>query len=66
MSGARHAGTAGLTVAVGMSGGVDSSLAAILLMNSGYKVIGLTMAIGDGSIPIAETQKSGCFRILMM
>ncbi len=49
-----------------MSGGVDSSLAAILLMNSGYKVIGLTMAIGDGSIPIAETQKSGCFRILMM
>jgi tRNA-specific 2-thiouridylase len=49
-----------------MSGGVDSSLAAKLLMNSGYKVIGLTMAIWDGSIPIAKTQKSGCFRILMM
>jgi tRNA-specific 2-thiouridylase len=44
-----------------MSGGVDSSLAAKLLMNSGYKVIGLTMAIWDGSIPIAKTQKSGCF-----
>ena len=49
------------TVAVGMSGGVDSSLAAKLLLDAGYKVIGLTMAIWDGSIPIAETQKSGCF-----
>jgi len=35
-------------VAVGMSGGVDSSLAVALLMNEGYTVIGLTMAVYGG------------------
>lgn len=37
-----------ITVAVGMSGGVDSSLAAALLLNEGYRVIGLTMAVYGG------------------
>ena len=34
-------------VALGMSGGVDSSIAALLLREAGYEVIGLTMLIWD-------------------
>ena len=48
-------------VAVGLSGGVDSSVAAWLLQRDGWKVIGLTMSIWDGSVPIPDLGVSGCF-----
>jgi tRNA-specific 2-thiouridylase len=49
------------TIAVGLSGGVDSTMAAKLLLDQGYNVIGLTMSIWDDSVPIKEATKSGCF-----
>jgi len=53
--------TAKQRVAVALSGGVDSAMAALILLEQGYEVIGLTMSIWDGSIPITESVKSGCF-----
>ena len=49
------------SVAVGLSGGVDSSVAAWLLKRDGWRVTGLTMSIWDGSVPIPDLGLSGCF-----
>lgn len=42
----------GDTVLVGMSGGVDSTLVTMLLMEQGCKVIGVTMSTWDNDLPI--------------
>ena len=36
------------TVLVGMSGGVDSAVAAALLVEQGYRVIGATLRLWEG------------------
>lgn len=43
---------AGDTVVVGLSGGVDSTLTALLLKNTGCHVIGVTMSLWDGKLDI--------------
>lgn len=50
-----------MTVAVGMSGGVDSTVAAWLLVRQGHEVVGLTMQIWDGSVALPDEGRSGCY-----
>ena len=50
-----------LKIAVGMSGGVDSTMAAYLLKNKGFDVVGITMRIWSGEVAGQEPARSGCY-----
>jgi tRNA-specific 2-thiouridylase len=51
-----------MKVLVGMSGGVDSSVAAAILKDEGHDVTGVTMKIwSDGGAQVAPARRHGCY-----
>ncbi len=50
-----------MRIALGMSGGVDSTMCALLLREMGHEVIGLTMTKWSPKSGILKAEKRGCF-----
>ena len=47
-------------VLVAMSGGLDSSVAAVMLHEQGYEVIGITMKTWDYATSAGSSKETGC------
>ena len=50
----------GKKVLVALSGGVDSSVAAALLIQAGYECVGATMQLWPASLPLPAEHEGGC------
>ena len=50
-----------MKIAVGLSGGVDSTLTALLLKEQGHQVVGLTMALYNKDIPNLKVAGDACY-----
>ena len=50
-----------MKIAVGLSGGVDSTLTALLLKEQGHEVVGLTMALYNNDIPNMKIAGDACY-----
>jgi tRNA-specific 2-thiouridylase len=50
-----------MKILVGLSGGVDSAIAAYLLKKQGHEVIGAMMSIWDSSMPKPKNNLNACF-----
>jgi len=48
-------------VAIGLSGGVDSSVAAVLLLEKGFDVVGVSMSIYDGPDIAKQSASHSCY-----
>jgi len=48
-------------IIVGMSGGIDSSTVAAILMEQGYSVTGVMMSVWDGTTSVKDNKKHSCF-----
>ncbi|MCK9332299.1 MAG: tRNA 2-thiouridine(34) synthase MnmA [Candidatus Cloacimonetes bacterium] len=50
-----------MRIALGMSGGIDSTMTALILKEQGHEVIGVTMTKWSSSSGITSKDKRGCF-----
>jgi len=50
-----------IIVAIGLSGGVDSSVAAVLLLEKGFEVVGVAMSIYDGPDIAPKDASHSCY-----